>query len=463
VIPFIAILLFLPVLGRSSDWPRFRGPDGSGVSNETALPNEIGNKESLRWRIEVPAGSSSPIIVGDRLYLTAYEGKALVTVCLDAQSGKVIWRRQVDKLHTSRQTPPNDSATPTPAADESAVYIFFPEFGLISYTHAGVERWRAALGPFNPPHGMATSPILAAGNVVVAADQVTGSAITAVRLSDGKIAWRTDRPSFVGGYSTPVTYRPPRGPIQVVVSSPLELAAYAAETGKKLWSAPRMGVMPISLPVFGGGVFFVNNGAVPPFDALAVTFKADRDGDGRLSPEEFPDPAFREAVRTIDRDRGDGDGAVDATEWNGWLKLLDGLNALVAVRPPENSSPAAEVWRLTKGLSDVPSPIFYRGALYTVKDGGILTSLDPASGAVRRQIRLTGAIDKYFASPVAADGRIYLTGQSGKIATVRAGPKPELLGASDLGEECYATPAIAHRSLYVRTRAALYRFGRPPS
>jgi hypothetical protein len=114
---------------------------------------------------------------------------------------------------------------------------------------------------------------------------------------------------------------------------------------------------------------------------------------------------------------------------------------------------------VTKGLSDVPSPVFYRGGLYLVKDGGIVTVLDPAAGKVRKQIRLNGAIDKYFASPVVADGKLYLTSESGKIATVLAGPDPKVLSVSDPGEECYATPAIAHRSLYVRTIEALYRFG----
>jgi hypothetical protein len=100
---------------------------------------------------------------------------------------------------------------------------------------------------------MATSPILADGNVVITADQVSGSSVTAIRADDGKIAWKVDRPSFVGGYSTPVTHQPSRGPTQIVISSPLELVAYSVAKGERLWLAPRMGVMPISVPVFGNG------------------------------------------------------------------------------------------------------------------------------------------------------------------------------------------------------------------
>ena len=326
-----AVLLLFCTVANSADWPRFRGPHGSGVSDESALPDEIGAKQSLIWRTPVLPGGSSPIVIGKRLFLTAHEGNMLVLLCLHALQGRMVWRRELPKAGSERHTGPNDSATPTPVADKSGVYAFFPEFGMVAWTHDGRERWRAALGPFNPPHGVATSPVLAGGNIVLAADQVSGSSIIAIRASDGKMAWKVDRPSFVGGYSTPATERSMPG--QLVVSSPLELAAYSAATGEKLWSAPRMGVMPISVPVFGDGLFFVNSGAVPPFADLAVTFKADKNGDGKLTPDEFPDQAFREAVRAIDRDRGNGDGAIDAAEWNGWLKLLDGLNAFVAVRP----------------------------------------------------------------------------------------------------------------------------------
>jgi outer membrane protein assembly factor BamB len=458
VIRSIALVLLFQVGAHPADWPRFRGPNGSGVAEDTGLPDEIGPK-NLIWRVKVPPGGSSPIVANRRVFLTAHEDRKLISLCLDAVTGKILWQRQVDGSRTGRRSKPNDAATPTPVADGSAVYVFFPDFGLISYTHAGVERWRLALGPFNQPHGMATSPILADGRVILAADQVSGSSVTAVSAAGGKIAWKVDRPSFVGGYSTPVTYKLPSGPTQIVVSSPLELAAYSAANGVKLWSAPRMGVMPISVPVFGNGLFFVNNGSVPPFEDLAVRFKADKDSDGKLSPEEFPDPAFREAVLAIDRDHGNGDGAIDAREWNSWLKLLHDQNALAAVRPPGTDSLAAsEIWRVTKGLSDIPSPVFYSGALYMIKDGGIVTSLDPGTGQTRSQIRLTGALDKYFASPIAADGKLYVIGQSGKIATLRAAPGPKLIAVHDLGEECYATPAIAHQSLYVRTREALYRF-----
>jgi outer membrane protein assembly factor BamB len=447
--------------GLASDWPRFRGPNGSGVSEIANLPTRFGPEENVVWRSPVPPGGSSPVVYGKRVFITAYEGANRVVLCLDADNGRLLWRKSVEKARTERQTRPNDPATPTPVTDGANLYVLFPELGLLSYSAGGQERWRTPLGPFNPPHGMASSPILAGGNVVLAADQVGGSFIAAFAPGTGKLVWKVDRPSFVGGYSTPVTYAPVGGPDQIVVSSPSEVAAYSAATGEKLWSAGRMGVMPVGVPVFGDGLLYVNNGSVPPFQELAVTFKADKNGDGKLTPDEFPDPAFREAVLAIDRVYGNGDGAIDQKEWDGALKLMQSMNALVAVRPGSGIKPdERERWRVTKGMPDVPSPLFYKGGLYLVKDGGVATLLNPGTGEVVKQTRLQGALDKYFASPVAADGKIYFTSDAGKIVVVRAGPETEILAVNDLREEIYATPAIANGGLYVRTREAVYFFAK---
>ena len=155
--------------------------------------------------------------------------------------------------------------------------------------------------------------------------------------------------------------------------------------------------MPAGSPICDGDRLFVNNGAVPPFEALAKEMKGDRNGDGKLTPDEFPDPSFKEAVRAIDRAYGNGDGAVDKQEWDGALKLMQTLNALVAVRVEGNKP--KELWRTAKSLADVSSPLLYRNVLYLLKDGGILTALNPEDGSVLKQERLAGALGRYFASP----------------------------------------------------------------
>ncbi len=119
------------------------------------------------------------------------------------------------------------------------------------------------------------------------------------------------------------------------------------------------------------------------------------------------------------------------------------------------------LWRYTKSLPNAPSPLVYNGIVYLLKEGGIFTALDGATGEVRKQARLTGALDQYFASPVAGDGKIFAISQTGHLVVLRAGADWEILAVNDLDEECYATPALADGRVYVRTRSALYAFAAP--
>jgi len=435
----------------ANDWPRFRGPNGTGVSGARNLPVKFDANSNLAWKAPAPSGISSPVVAGDRVIVAGYEAQRRLVVCFDLKTGKRLWLQSLEAQRSERRTPPNDPAPSTPATDGHSVYAYFPDYGLVAYTLQGKERWRTPLGPFNPPHGMSSSPILAGDSVILAADQVTDSFVAAFDSANGRLRWRTARPSLVGGYSTPVVCRD-----ELIVSGPLQLTAYSPSTGERLWSAPNMGALPISVPVCDGDTLYVNNAAVPPFESMAVGLKADRNGDGKLSPEEFPDPAFKEAVLAIDRAYGNGDGAIDAREWDGALKLMQTLNALAALRIRDGQ--AEERWRTSRNLPDVPSPVLYLNVLYLVKDGGILTSLDPATGQVHKQGRLAGAVDKYFASPVAADGKLFALSESGKVAVVKAAPQWELLAVNDLGEECYATPAIVEGGILIRTKHALYCF-----
>src|SRR5262245_37130201 len=147
-----------------------------------------------------------------------------------------------------------------------------------------------------------------------------------------------------------------------------------------------MGVLPAGSPVSSGNRIFAYNDAVPPFESLVRELKGDRNGDGKLEPNEFPDPSFKEAVLAIDRAYGNGDGAVDQKEWDTALRLMNTMNAFVGVRVEEIY--ATELWRSTKFLADAASPLLYREVLYLVRNGGILSSVDPGTGDVIRQERL---------------------------------------------------------------------------
>jgi outer membrane protein assembly factor BamB len=446
----LVCLILLDLSGLAADWPRFRGPNGSGVSEARNLPVEFGTGKNLTWKVEAPMGNSSPVTSGDRVFLTGYEGNRRLVWCLDRKRGTRLWEGVLEATRVERKSEPNDAASSTAVTDGRHVYALFSGFGLVCYTMQGRERWRTPLEPFTQPHGMSSSPILADGAVIVVADQITDSYIAAFALADGRLKWKTPRPNFVGGYSTPLVFH-----AQVVAAGPAELAAYRPATGERLWSAPRMGVMPIGSPICEGDRIFVNNGAVPPFESLAKELKADLNGDGKLTPDEFPDPSFKEAVLAIDRAYGNGDGAVDKAEWDGALKLMQTLNALVAVRV-EGPQPK-ERWRTTKSLPDVPSPLLYQNILYLLKDG-LLASVNPDDGTVLKHERLSGAEGRYFASPVAADGKVYTVSEGGKIAVVKDGSQWELLQVNDLGEQCYATPALADGQILIRTKRTLWAF-----
>ena len=242
----------------------------------------------------------------------------------------------------------------------------------------------------------------------------------------------------------------------ILTSGPMEMVSYAADTGARRWSIPKMGVMPVASPICVGDRVYACNDAVPPYQQLTGQMKADRNGDGKLSPDEFPDPSFKEAVRAIDRVYGNGDGAVDQEEWDGALKLMRTMNSLVAVDLDGEQS--KERWRTSKLLTDAASPLLYRGLLYLVKNGGLLTTVDPDSGNILRQDRIPGVDGNIFASPVAADGKLFILNESGKLAVLRSGRDWRVLAVNELAENCYATPAIADGVILVRSEHDLWVF-----
>jgi hypothetical protein len=208
--------------------------------------------------------------------------------------------------------------------------------------------------------------------------------------------------------------------------------------------------------VCDGNRIFVNNDAVPPFESLIKDFKADRDADGKLTPDEFPDPSFKQAIRAIDRSYGNGDGAVDKAEWDGALKLMQTLNTLVAVQI--NDGEPKELWRTTKKMADASAPLIYQGVLYLIRDGGILSALDCETGEILEQKRITNFVGRIFASPVAAAGNIYIANESGKVAVVRAEAPWHVEAINDLEEKCYATPALVDGVVFIRSEHSLWAF-----
>jgi outer membrane protein assembly factor BamB len=209
------------------------------------------------WKTGLPVGKSSPVFVGDRIFLTASEGDDLITMCLSRATGKVLWRRSVRAAAREWQNALNDRAAPTAVTSEKSVFVFFADFGLVAYDFEGNEQWRLPLGPFNSQHGIVASPVYADGRVILVADQDTDAYIIGVDADRGEIVWKKPR-EVINGYSTPIVYRPARGPVQVIAPGSYQLTAYSVADGETLWYVRGLTCQPKSAPPIAGDVVFFN-------------------------------------------------------------------------------------------------------------------------------------------------------------------------------------------------------------
>jgi outer membrane protein assembly factor BamB len=459
--PFMVFVLMFSATGWAQEWDRFRGPNGSGISSATGLPVTFGPNQNIDWRVEVPFGRSSPILSLDQVVITGTEGQKLITLSLDRKTGQVRWRQELLRDRTQKIFKGNDSATPTPAWDGRNFYVFFPDFGIVSYRPDGKERWQLKLGPFNSFYGVSASPIVHGNMLIQVVDQKKDAFIIVVNKDTGRLRWRKDRPQAkTEAYATPVVWISENGKAQVIVSGAYQIDGYDLDTGRSVWWVGKQGTSPISTPLLVNDLIFsTSTGAdKPPYPPWAALMALDKDKDGKISAAECQANAeLKDHFGWADRD---GDGFLTEAEWNEILKESVSEHGLVAIRAGGSGDQTEKhaLWRYEKEYPEITSPLVYQNVLYTVKDGGIVTSLSPVTGTVFKIGRSKDAIDSYFASPVGADGKVYLTSQEGKVSVLKADPQWEVLAVNDLGEECQATPAIGGRSLYIRTSKALYSF-----
>ena len=452
----ILLVLALVQAASGEDWPRFRGVNGTGVAASAKLPVEFGPSKNVAWKAAVPFGQSSPIVSGGRVFLTASEGESLITLAFDAANGKQLWRRDLKRTHKNDIYKANDPASPTPASDGKNVYVFFPHFGLIAYTHAGKEKWRAPLGPFENFYGMSAGPIVAGGAVILLADQTSGSYLLALDKETGKQKWKTERREHREGWGVPIVHED-----QLITVGTARVESYHLSTGEPRWwmALPSFGSMG-SPVVSGDSVIVTADGTDKPWIPSweSVLAKYDKDKDGKLSIEEAKeDKEWGEHIAWVDADHSK---LVDAAEWEAASKLGMGEYGVVAIPLASKGrvESSAAKWRFKRNLPYVPSPLVYDGVFYMVKTGGIVTTLNPADGSMQKQGRSEKALGEYYASPVAAAGKIYLVNEEGKMSVLKAGAQWEVLAVNDLGEECHSTPAISGDRLFVRTRGNLYAF-----
>lgn len=448
-------------------WPQFRGPNCSGVSDTARPPAEFGPGKNQLWKVAVPSGLSSPCVWGDRLFLTAFADGKLETRAHARRDGKLLWQRvvpaaQLEEFHQSEGSP----AASTCATDGQRVVSYFGSFGLICHDFAGQELWRHPLPRAETAGGFGSgaSPTLAGGLVLLNRDLLRGCSLLAVDVQTGKQVWETPRPDVTQSFGSAITWKN-QGVDEVVMSGSLKLKGYDLRTGKERWSYTGLPSFTCTTPVLGDGLLFFGGWSPGKSDAPMPTFAQlaaglDKNKDGAITPDEAKGTDLEPFFRAQDFN---GDGKITAEDLEGLKSMMaKGENLLVAFKPglAGEVSAGQVAWKQSRGLPYVPSPVLYQGRIYLVKDGGLASSFEAKTGQIHYQQERLDAIGGYYASPIAADGRIFVASLNGKLTAFAAGGDlPKVTHQADFGERLAATPAVVGNVLYVRTPKALYAFG----
>ena len=484
--------LYHPVNSQSpspTTWPQFRGENCTGIAQASQNPPIHLDPENALWKIPVIAGFSSPCIWEDKIFLTGFdnERQLLHVLCISRTDGRQLWDqivpvKEIEKVHKI-----SNPATATPVTDGERVYVYFGSYGLLCYDFSGKLRWSVPLPVVKTMNnqGSGTSPVIAGDLIILSRDEENDPYLLAVNRHTGDTVWKQPQPQVTKwkatSYSTPVIWNN-----HVIVHRLGEIVAYRLEDGKRDWAikAPTNGT---STPVVNSEFVFVGAWSNLGEPDLRPTFpefkellkKYDKNQDNKISRDEFPQDllfALRpESVvgqsNTI-RMKGfqkyidqNADNAIDNEEWKeaiGHIIPWPGEDhGLVAIKSNNNGDDTSirVLWAESKHVPEVPSPIYYDGRVYMIKNGGIVTCMNAETGQNMYSRQRLGATGPYYFSPVIANDRIYIASAKGVVVVFATGDKLTVLARNDLKEKILATPAIVDNKLYVRTEGHLYAFG----
>jgi outer membrane protein assembly factor BamB len=486
---FLMLVAAVAVQAGPPNWPQFRGPNASGVSEEAKPPIEFGPEKNLRWKTAVPPGVSAPVVWGDHVFLTAQDGNQLVTLAYDARTGTELWRRvaPAEKIESCHQF--SSPAASTPCTDGERVYAYFGSFGLISYDFAGKEIWQRPFERLPSEYGTATSPILAGNQLILQHDgDSTNAQLVALSPATGKTVWASARPLAGSSYSTPMLWAHD-GVEELIVQGKGRVSAYSLSGGPPKWWVRGWGFAAVTTPVAGEGMLFAGGSGMgdptepddPLFNWSKLLADFDNNKDGQLALEEMPKSVIWHIRKEIPEEvagngfpmhdlmdffvDSDKNKVVTKKEWDAMETFSkDKFNAdrFVGIRPggKDDCTGTHVAWETTKGLSEMPSPLFYRGRLHFIRDGGMWTVIEPQNGKRVLDRERLGIGGQAVASPIAANGYIYVTNEQGTCIVLRAGDKLEVAAVNKLGDNVRSTPAIAGNSLYVRGGKHLWAFGK---
>ncbi len=380
----------------------------------------------------------------------------------------------------------NSHASPTPVCDGKRVYVYFGSFGLIAYDVDGNELWKKPLAVPEMQHGSASSPILADGLLVINCDQKKDPYLLAVDQSTGEQVWKSKRPvtKRLYNWSTPVLWKQ-EDQMDLVVLGRERLIAYDLKDGRERWWVENLPIETASTPVYAGETLYVtatvsfhgdpvNPPQIPETNELFQEY--DVNGDNRLDEGEVPEDlallprlgALAAGIKkNFKRHDHNGDGALSKEEWQQirnnmlrWVSSFTKTDMCLAIRGGGNGNVTEThvQWMNSEGISQVTSPLYYRGHIYIVKYAGVVSCFDAKSGEKLFREKL-GARGYYYASPVAADGKVYFCSQLGMVVVVQAIETFKVLSRSKLGERINATPALVDGKVYLRTAKHVMAFG----
>jgi outer membrane protein assembly factor BamB len=409
-------------------WPQWRGPHANGVSHTATPPLEWSETKNIRWKVEIPGrGSSTPIVWGDRLFLTTavpvgvtgdaqHEPRGglkprgvhrFVVRAIDRQTGRTIWEQVAAEQepheagHFENSTWASSSAT----TDGQSVFAYFESFGLYAYDMNGKLLWQKDLGDkrMRNQFGEGSTPALHGNTLVVVWDHLNGeSFIAALDKRDGRELWRVPREE-IDTWATPLVLEV-NGRAQAIVPAMRRIRSYDLETGAVVW-----------------------------------------DGDG-LTMNSIPSPVYdEEMVYLMSGFQGNDLRAVRIAEAKG---NIDGTNAVA--------------WSFDRDTPYVPSPILADGVLYFLKtNSGILSAFDARTGKPHYQNQRLEGLPNVFSSPVASPGRVYFTGREGTTLVIRSGPAFEVLATNTLDDGFDASPVLVDSEIYLRGYKHLYSIAEP--
>jgi outer membrane protein assembly factor BamB len=399
-------------LAPAENWPQWRGPDNNGVSHETGLPTTWGAKTNVAWKAPLPGlAGSTPVIWGERIFLTSGEGRDLVLLCLGTD-GKMRWKRKVGTAgRLVIKGGEANEASASPSTDGKHVYAFVGSGDFACFDLDGKEIWKfnaqARYGRFRIQHGMHTTPLLHGDRLYLSLLHSGGHWVIALDRATGKEVWKVARKSDAEGeckeaYTSPCLWQDGKDAYLVVLGCDYT-TAHRLSDGSEIW---RLGDL---------------NSAARYEYAFRII----------ASPVATPD------LIVVPTARG-------ATV----VGVKPGATGMIKTGSP------FEQWRKTKGSPDVPSPLVHDGLVYLCRENGLLICLDARTGKELYQHALHRT--RYRASPVYADGKIYLTARDGTFSVVKAGPKFELLATNTLPDEFAASPVVSGGRIYLRGFRALY-------